>query len=162
MQNIITSEFVAFLEDQFLLDWKGVHGVRHWSRVRRNGLLIAKDNGADTSVVQYFSFLHDSRRFNEDSDPNHGKRAAEFALSLRDSYVDLNDTTFPLLVTACEGHTGERYHEDATVQTCWDADRLDLGRVGIRPDPDRMCTVKGRQLASVSEQRVRNLIKRMW
>lgn len=29
---------------------------------------------------------------------------------------------------------------DITVQTCWDADRLDLGRVGIRPDPDRLCT----------------------
>jgi uncharacterized protein len=67
--------------------------------VRRNGLLIAKDNGADTSVVQYFSFLHDSRRFNDDSDPGHGKRVAEFALSLRDSYVDLDDT-LSLLVTA--------------------------------------------------------------
>jgi hypothetical protein len=25
---------------------------------------------------------------------------------------------------------------DPTVQTCWDADRLDLGRVGIKPHPD--------------------------
>jgi uncharacterized protein len=130
--------------------------------VRRNGLLIAKDNGADTRVIEYFSFLHDSRRFDDCTDPDHGIRAAEFALSLRDSYVDLNDRSFSLLVTACEGHTGGRYHEDITIQTCWDADRLDLGRVGITPDPDRMCTVKGRQLASVSEQRVRNLIKRMW
>ncbi len=29
MQNIITPDFVAFLEDQLLLDWKGVHGVSH-------------------------------------------------------------------------------------------------------------------------------------
>ena len=27
-----------------------------------------------------------------------------------------------------------------TVQTCWDADRLDLGRVGIRPLAERLCT----------------------
>lgn len=26
------------------------------------------------------------------------------------------------------------------VITCRDADRLDLGRVGIRPDPERLCT----------------------
>ncbi len=147
MQNIITPDFVAFLRDQFLLDWKGIHGVSHWARVRRNGLLIAKDNGADSSVIEYFSFLHDSRRFDEDFDPDHGKRAAEFALALRDSYVGLSDASFSLLVTACEGHTHEGYHDDVTIQTCWDADRLDLGRVGIIPDPDRMCTGKGKQLA---------------
>ena len=146
IRNFITHDFVAFLRYQFLLDWKGIHGVSHWARVRRNGLLIAKDNGADRSVIEYFSFLHDSRRFDEDSDPDHGKRAAEFALSLRDSYIDLNDTSLSLLVTACEGHTHERYHDDVTIQTCWDADRLDLGRVGIIPDPDRMCTGMGRQL----------------
>jgi len=49
--------------------------------------------------------------------------------------------------TACEGHTYKGYHDDVTIQTCWDADRLDLGRVGITPDPDRMCTGMGRQLA---------------
>lgn len=147
MQNIIIPDFVAFLRYQFLLDWNGIHGVSHWARVRRNGLLIAKVNGVDRSIVEYFSFLHDSRRFNEDSDPEHGKRAAELAFSLRDSYVDLSDTSFTLLVTACEGHTREGYHDDVTVQTCWDADRLDLGRVGIIPNPDRMCTGMGRELA---------------
>lgn len=33
---------------------------------------------------------------------------------------------------------------DATVLTCWDADRLDLGRVGIRPHPHRLCTEAAR------------------
>ena len=89
----------------------------------------------------------DTGGFDEDSDPDHGKRAAEFAFSLRDSYVDLSDTSFSLLITACESHTHEGYHDDVTIQTCWDADRLDLGRVGIIPDPDRMCTGIGRQLA---------------
>ena len=66
---------------------------------------------------------------------------------LRDSYVDLSDTSISLLVTACEGHTHDKYHDNITIQTCWDADRLDLGRVGIIPDPVRMGTDKGRQLA---------------
>jgi uncharacterized protein len=29
---------------------------------------------------------------------------------------------------------------DITVQTCFDADRLDLGRVGKIPDPRLLCT----------------------
>jgi uncharacterized protein len=33
---------------------------------------------------------------------------------------------------------------DVTVQTCWDSDRLDLGRVGIVPRPERLCTVQAR------------------
>jgi uncharacterized protein len=41
---------------------------------------------------------------------------------------------------ACAGHTHERTHPDVTVQTCWDADRLDLGRVGTTPDPNWLCT----------------------
>ena len=147
MQNIITPDFVAFLRFQFLLDWKGIHGVSHWARVRRNGLLIAKDNGADISVIEYFSFLHDSRRFDENSDPDHGKRAAEFALSLRDAYVDLSDTSFSLLVTACEGHTHQGYHDDVTIQTCWDADRLDLGRVGITPRSRYLFTDRAKEIA---------------
>jgi len=50
-------------------------------------------------------------------------------------------------ILASGGHTHEGYHDDVTIQTCWDADRLDLGRVGIIPDPDRMCTGMGKQLA---------------
>jgi uncharacterized protein len=45
-----------------------------------------------------------------------------------------------LLQLACAGHTDEQTHPDSTVQTCWDADRLDLGRVGITPEPRRLCT----------------------
>ena len=37
--------------------------------------------------------------------------------------------------------------DDATVNACFDADRLDLGRVGITPNPDKMATVQGRILA---------------
>ena len=29
---------------------------------------------------------------------------------------------------------------DITVQVCWDADRLDFGRVGMVPAPKKLCT----------------------
>jgi uncharacterized protein len=84
--------------------------------------------------------LHDSRRINEVSDPEHGLRAAKLAVELRGIVFDIDDHECRLLYRACEGHTHERTHPDVTIQTCWDSDRLDLGRVGITPHPSRLCT----------------------
>ena len=42
-------------------------------------------------------------------------------------------------------HTKGLLEANITVQTCWDADRLDLGRVGIVPDPARLCTAAARE-----------------
>ena len=39
------------------------------------------------------------------------------------------------LTEACRYHSMGRLSKDVTIQTCWDADRLDLGRVGERPNP---------------------------
>jgi uncharacterized protein len=129
----------AILEE-YVLPWDGVHGIAHWARVLENGLRLAEETGADIEVVQLFAILHDSRRVNEGGDPNHGPRAAAFALDLRGLLFDLPDHEFRLLHRACAGHTHKRTHPNVTIQTCWDADRLDLGRVGITPHPSRLCT----------------------
>ena len=42
---------------------------------------------------------------------------------------------------------------DITVQTCWDADRLDLGRVGVYPEPARLCTDAARRLIKWADGR---------
>ena len=78
-----------------------------------------------------FAVFHDSKRVNEGNDPDHGQRGAEFATELRGSMFDLSDHEFNLPCRACSGHTHERTHPDITLQTCWDSDRLDFGRVGI-------------------------------
>jgi uncharacterized protein len=129
----------AVLED-YALPWGGDHGVAHWARVLENGLRLAGETGANVEIVRLFALLHDSRRVNENFDPDHGPRAAEFARTLRGRLFDLPDHEFGLLHRACAGHTHERTDPDVTVQTCWDADRLDLGRVGITPHPSRLCT----------------------
>lgn len=123
----------------------GDHGVTHWARVLDNGRRLAEETGANVGVVSLFAVLHDSRRLNELSDPNHGPRAAQYALELRGNVFELPDDDFRLLCRACEGHTHERTHPDVTIQTCWDADRLDLGRVGITPHPSRLCTAVARR-----------------
>lgn len=127
------------LED-YVLPLSGDHGIAHWARVLENGLMLSRETGANVKVVSLFSVLHDSRRINAVTDPEHGPRAAEFAAELRGNVFDLDDHEFRLLYRACEGHTRERNHPDVTVQTCWDSDRLDLGRVGITPHPSRLCT----------------------
>ncbi len=126
--------------EHYVLPWRGHHGVVHWARVLENGLRLAEETGANVEVVQLFAVLHDSRRQNEGTDPEHGPRAAEFAVELRGRVFDLPDQEFRLLHKACFGHTRERTHPNVTVQTCWDSDRLDLGRVGIMPHPSRLCT----------------------
>ncbi len=139
MELNIPLVLTAVLED-YVLPRSGDHGVAHWARVLENGLRLAEETGANVEVVQLFAVLHDSRRVNEGSDPQHGPRAAEFVVELRGRVFDLEDHEFRLLYRACEGHTHERTHPDVTIQTCWDSDRLDLGRVGITPHPSRLCT----------------------
>ncbi|MFM7531655.1 MAG: hypothetical protein ACKO5J_04035, partial [Rubrivivax sp.] len=47
-------------------------------------------------------------------------------------------------------HSSGLTEADVTVQTCWDADRLDLGRVGIRPSPRYLCTPAARQPETIA------------
>jgi uncharacterized protein len=137
---MISRDLMALLRREFALDWQGIHGASHWSRVRVNGLRLSKVNGARLDVIELFAVLHDARRENDDYDPHHGSRAADLARSLHGTHVRLDDKALELLTFACTYHSDGMVDADITVQTCWDADRLDLGRVGIRPDPDRLCT----------------------
>jgi uncharacterized protein len=124
-----------------------LHGPPHWRRVERNGLVLASRTGANVAVVRLFALFHDSRRENDGWDPRHGARGAEHARELRGIAYDLPDEQFELLHYACVWHTEGTAHENVTIATCWDADRLDLGRVGVIPDPNRMCTQFGREIA---------------
>ena len=124
----------------YALSWHGTHGVGHWARVLENGLLLAEVTGANADVVRLFAIFHDSRRITESTDYGHGQRGAEFAAQLRGEVFDLPDPEFQLLYAACAGHEHGMIDASVTVQTCWDADRLDLGRVGMRLDPTKLCT----------------------
>jgi uncharacterized protein len=137
------------LED-YALPWNGFHGIAHWARVLENGLRLAEQSGAVIDVVRLFAVLHDCRRFNEDFDPKHGRRAAELALSLNGEAFELPKEHLRLLHRACAGHTHELTDPDITIQTCWDADRLDLGRVGITPDPRYLSTEVARRPETIA------------
>jgi len=143
--NEITPFLVQTILNTYRLSWKGVHGITHWARVLENGLRLASLTGAEPLVVALFAVFHDSRRTNESHDPGHGRRGAEFGKVLNGKAFHLSVHHFALFETACAYHTDSLTTGDVTVQTCWDSDRLDLGRVGIIPDLRYLCTDAAKQ-----------------
>ncbi len=141
---MVNKELIRKIRGQFALDWRGINGSPHWSRVLENGRRLSETTGARLEVVELFAFLHDSRRLNDGFDPGHGARAARFAESLQGTLFELAPNHLELLTVACRGHSDGMMEGDPTVLTCWDADRLDLGRVGIRPRPELLCTEAAR------------------
>jgi uncharacterized protein len=127
-----------------------IHGESHWQRVAAAGLaLLPKTPAADPALVFLFALFHDSMRLNDNHDPLHGPRGAALARELRGEAFDLEDAEMGLLGFACEEHTNGGVGSDPTVGVCWDADRLNLWRVGRRPGPRLLSTEAAR-----SEERI--------
>jgi uncharacterized protein len=129
------NNLIEHVRNQFKIDWHGLHGANHWARVFHHGKYIAQRREADLLVVELFAFLHDSCRFDEGRDIKHGERGAEFAYGMNGNLFHLNGNQLDNLCFAIRHHSGGDISTDATIQTCWDSDRLDLGRVGIVPSP---------------------------
>jgi len=142
-------QVVRAAKERFVLNLHGIHGVPHWQRVRENGLRIARYSGANRLLVELFAYLHDCCREDDQSDPGHGERAAVFAETLRGTLIHLNDEDFALLHQAIRDHELGLTRGDVTVITCWDADRLDLGRVRKRPNPVYLCTEYARKKETI-------------
>jgi uncharacterized protein len=127
-----------------------IHGEDHWKRVGAAGLaLLPETPQADPSLLFLFALFHDSMRVNDSIDPMHGPRAATLARDLRGGPFELGDEEMELLAFACEEHTNGKLGKDQTVGVCWDADRLNLWRVGFEPDPRFLSTEAAR-----SEERI--------
>ena len=149
----IVQRAMALVKPQFRLDLNhGVHGVAHWSRVWTNARKLCREMGLDPTVPCWFAFLHDSQRVDEDDDHGHGERAAKWIDEIRPQ-LRLGAADLRRLKRACRGHSDGDTKAHPIVQVCWDADRLDLGRVGIRPSPARLCTAAAKR---------QDVIERAW
>lgn len=120
--------------------YDGIHGESHWKRVEKRGLFLSKRTGANVDVIRLFALFHDAGRFTNDEDYGHGERGALLAKEYYGKYFFLNDEQMELLIFACTHHEKGFISDDVTVGSCWDADRLDLGRVGEAPHPRFMST----------------------
>lgn len=124
-----------------------IHGLTHWRRVFENGLIIAKNTGANVDLVELFALFHDSCRLNDGKDSNHGRRAAAWVASKRSDLPNLSDELFQYLLEAIRDHTHVKNTDNIHIAACWDADRLDLGRVGKTPSAEFMNTDVGKKIA---------------
>jgi uncharacterized protein len=135
------SELAAILEEAkkvFGLDpaWTK-HGPNHWLQVEKNAVMLAKKTiGCDIEVARRFALLHDCRRQNEGSDPELSDKGI----------LCLDPGQLAKLEFAMTHHNGGQVSGDPTIGVCWDADRLDLPRVGTRPDIDLMSTRHAKEL----------------
>ena len=143
------SEMVEEICKGYRCDLDGLHGLAHWKRVEENALKIAEMSNISSPVLSLFAYIHDAKRFDDGIDPDHGKRAAQYVLELMDNYFTLTKKELSQLVYACEWHTHQIHHEDPIIGICWDADRLDLGRVGIKPDPQFLNLNESREMLNI-------------
>jgi uncharacterized protein len=118
-----------------------IHGDQHWRAVAEVGLrLLPENRRADPMVVFLFALFHDAMRQNENEDPGHGTRGAELAEEFQGRYFLLPPERLGLLTEACAGHTDIRFSDDPTIGVCFDADRLNLWRVGTTPEAKYLST----------------------
>lgn len=150
---MIEQEVFNILKEESVFFNSGIHGINHWKTVEMNALYLAQFNDADVEVLSYFAYFHDCMRENEYRDKGHGPRAAVFAKKHRDK-IPLNDIQFKQLTEACKGHTDGNRPDCITINTCWDADRLDLLRVGITPDSNRLFNKEAKRIADESDFKV--------
>ena len=72
-------------------------------------------------------------------------------------WFDISDEEMNLLTEALKYHPDGYTEAEITVQVCWDADRLDLGRVGIKPAPHRLCAASAKSVVVLEAAYERSL-----
>jgi len=146
--SVISAELLSRVLDSIPSRLHGLHGMSHWLRVEKNGLLLAEAEGADPTVVSLFALFHDCRRINDDADPGHGERGGNLARAFyAEGLLPIEPSQLDILVYACNGHTDETFSDNITIGCCWDADRLDLTRIGAVPDPCLLNTETAKLMA---------------
>lgn len=148
---MISTNLFKKITSNFKLSLYSIHGFPHWNRVEAIGHRLAISTKADKVVVSLFSYLHDSKRQNEDEDPGHGERAAAYCEELyKQGVLNISTRQLSQLMHACKFHSDSKIKtNDMTIATCWDADRLDLVRLGITPDPRFLQTGEGKQYNTI-------------
>ncbi len=132
----------SFFDEKCSLDYNSIHGFNHSRNVKKIGNYLASKTGADKEVINCFSYLHDIGRQTEAEEPGHGEKSATLVNKyFNKEELKLSAEQYDKLIKAISNHDSSNgQSDDITTQTCWDADRLDLWRLNIIPDPDLLFT----------------------
>lgn len=141
--RVLPPSDIQIISSQFRCSLEGIHGLRHWTRVAINALMLSDHEGGSDAVAVLFAFFHDLERDSEYGDPDHGARGAisflqsEYAKTLSRHEIDV-------VSEACHWHTKGKRSEDKEIGLLWDADRLDLRRVLVTPEDPFLTTKTAR------------------
>ena len=131
------------LEEQPIRD---TYGFSHGQRVANNCNLLATP-GANRVVMYLFAFLHDAFRYGGESKIEYGVRSFERLKEMREVLLkNISDDEFNLLQETFRAHSAKMRTGNPTIDTCLDANRLDVIRRGadIYVDSQQMATEKGK------------------
>ena len=145
--------------DAYALYLYGAHGIEHWESVYRNTQRLANAYSITSDVFIFFALLHDCKREDEDEDFEHGKRAALAIQGYQEAgLIPLNPDDLARLVYACANHTKadktDPLYQDLVVQICLDADKLDIGRVGVIPHESHFLTDVAKKIVKNSTSKL--------
>ena len=101
----------------------------------------------DGLVLLLFAMIHDSQRVNDGYDPLHGARAASFAPAFASL---LEPAQLDVLAEACHDHADGSVSSHPTIGACFDADRLNLWRIGIAPSASLLSTAIARERGTIA------------
>lgn len=137
----MSNELIQIAARGYHLCLRGIHGPIHWARVIDNGKRLAEYYNVNPRIPELFGAFHDCRRTTEDYETNHGRCGAD-ALILHAPRNRLTPCELECAITACRIHTQTLFNFKLPieVQICLDADRLDLLRIGVVPDPQYLFT----------------------
>lgn len=149
-----------------------IHGPAHWSRVRRFGALLAEKEQlpvAARACVEIFALLHDLAREDDGGGNQHAIDGSSYMDEVMPCVfgqlsLDQIETVRVAIRYHSDGMVARQANEKGlfdeldwprdlltrTVGCCWDADRLDLPRVGIHPVPELMSTAGWRDVFGLS------------
>lgn len=154
-------EIVQILRPLALME-SSIHGVAHWARVHRFGAHLVRRMELPQSYrecVSVFAWTHDLARHDDSGGREHAIAGARYLDKVIPvAFPALTPSQVSIIRTAIYYHShgyaadeaqyngwfdgleGERSQILDTMACCWDADRLDLLRLEIEPDPYRMST----------------------
>ncbi len=132
-----------------------IHGMPHLRQVALTAGRLAVLVGCDVESAVVAGFLHDCARVHDGGGNRHAHDSAVLARRLLKTFYPHLDA--PRLCEAIARHADGRTTDDPLAACLWDADRLDLCRLGIEADPRLLSTRAARRVAAIRRRRREDL-----
>ena len=130
-----------------------LHGISHLRRVAILSGRLANAVGEDVESAIVMGFLHDCARRNDKNDIDHARDSEVLARGLIERFYSHLDVD--RICEAIAGHADGDVTSDPFTGCLWDADRLELKRIGRTIDLDLLSTKVAKRLARRRQQGVK-------